>query len=253
MSGRTGNLVGQIAIVTGAGQGIGRSYAVGLAQAGAKVCVCDIALPQETAEAVRAAGGQVLAVAADVTNDRDLEAMVSKTLAELGAPNILVNNAALFGRLTAKSLLDIDTDEWDRVMSVNVRGTWQAIKACVPHMRAGGSIINISSGTVFKGSPYLLHYVASKGAIIALTRATAKELGPKNIRVNAVAPGVVLSENLKSNPSFKELAETASTSRSLQRDSLPEDIIGAVLFLASPDSAFITGQTIVVDGGAVMH
>ena len=249
----TGRLADRVAVVTGAAQGIGRSYAEALAAAGAKVCVSDISAPEETCEAIRSAGGEAVAVAADVTSDEALHSLASAALDAFGRISVLVNNAALFGNLTTKPFTEIDCDEWDLVMKVNVRGTWQAIKAVAPQMHDGGSIVNISSGTVFKGSPFLLHYVASKGAIIALTRSAARELGDRQIRVNAIAPGVVMSDNLRRNPAYSQVAATAAETRALKRAALPDDVVGTLLYLASDDSAFLTGQTIVVDGGSIMH
>jgi NAD(P)-dependent dehydrogenase (short-subunit alcohol dehydrogenase family) len=161
----------------------------------------------------------------------------------------------LFGQLTMQGFADIPVEEWDRVMAVNVRGTWQTIAAVAPAMKAsgGGKVINISSGTVFKGSPHLLHYVTSKAAIIGLTRSVARELAADRICVNAIAPGLVMSESVQSHQGWGEAAASIVASRAIKRDCLPEDLIGAVLFLASDDANFITGQTIVVDGGSVMH
>jgi NAD(P)-dependent dehydrogenase (short-subunit alcohol dehydrogenase family) len=172
-----------------------------------------------------------------------------------GRLDILVNNAGMFGSLKMQGFADISIEEWDRVMAVNVRGVWQAIVAAVPALRksGGGKIINISSGTAFKGSPYLLHYVTSKGAVIALTRAIARELGDSNICVNAIAPGLVMSSNVRSHPDWLGVAASIVSSRAIKRESMPDDLIGALLFLASSDSNFVTGQTLVVDGGSVMH
>lgn len=249
------SLTGKVAIVTGAQQGIGRQYAVALARAGASVCVSDIADPTAAVADIKQMGGEAIAVACDVTKDDSLRHMVSEVEQKYGRADILVNNAALFGALSMASFTDLPEDEWDRVMRVNVRGTWQATKAVFPLMvkSGGGKIINISSATVFKGTPKLLHYVASKGAIIALTRSLAREVADQNICVNAIAPGLIASDNVRDHPDWKSVAASVVANRALKREAVPADLIGALLFFASDASDFITGQTLVVDGGVVMH
>ncbi|HWW47716.1 MAG TPA: SDR family oxidoreductase [Xanthobacteraceae bacterium] len=245
----------KVALVTGAAQGIGRSFAIALAEAGAKVCVSDMSLPEETVAEIVARGGTAVAAIADVSRQASLDAMVAEAERAFGSVDILVNNAGVFGTLSMKGFDEIDVEEWDRVMSVNVRGVWQAIKAVTPAMKraGGGRIINISSGTVFKGSPMLLHYVTSKGAVVALTRAVARELGEFGICVNAIAPGLVMSSNVQAHPDWQAVAATNVATRAIKRDAMPDDLIGALLFFASADSSFVTGQTLVVDGGSVMH
>lgn len=248
-------LAGKVAIVTGAGQGIGRQYAMALARAGAMICVSDIAEPTQTVEEIRQAGCEAFGVACNVTKSEMLNRMVEEVGRKYGRADVLVNNAALFGTLNMTSFADISEDEWDRVMTVNVRGTWQTAKAVVPLMKesGGGKIINISSATVFKGTPKLLHYVASKGAIVALTRSLAREVAEQHICVNAIAPGLVASDNVKDHPDWKSIAESIIATRALKREAVPSDLIGALLFFSSDASDFITGQTSVVDGGVVMH
>ena len=249
-------LKGQVAIVTGAAQGIGTSYARALAEAGAAVVVADILDGAEAAGAITAAGGQAIAVRADVSSAASVATLAEETLRRFGRIDILVNNAAVFGTLTNKPFFEIDGAEWDKVMAVNVRGSFECAKAVFPTMRQQkyGKIINIASGTVFKGTPHLLHYVSSKGAVVAMTRCLARELGPYNICVNALAPGLTLSENVVTNPTWtQEMIAANKATRALKREQKPDDLLGALLFLASSDSDFMTGQTVVVDGGSVVH
>lgn len=243
-------------IVTGAAQGIGAIYAMALAKEGARLAICDIASPNDTADAIRAAGGEVFAAACDVTDARAVARFVADVEATYGGIQILVNNAALFGNLALKPLEQITSDEWDRVMSVNVRGSFECVKAVMPVMcRQGyGKIVNIASGTVFKGAPMMLHYVSSKGAIVAMTRSIAREAGDAGIRCNCLAPGLTMSANVAANGDWAgRISEANIASRCLKREAVPEDLIGTLIFLASGDSDFMTGQTIVVDGGSVTH
>lgn len=248
-------LAGKIAIVTGAGQGIGREYALSLARAGALVCVSDIAKPVQTVAEIKQAGGEAIGVACDITSNDSLLSMVEEVENKFGRADILVNNAALFGAISMASFTEIPDKEWDRVMTVNIRGTWQASKAVYPLMKksGGGKIINISSATVFKGTPKLLHYVTSKGAIVALTRSLAREVAADKICVNAIAPGLIASDNVKDHPDWKPIADSIIATRAIKREAIPADLIGALLFFSSDASDFITGQTLVVDGGVVMH
>jgi len=249
-------LKGNVALVTGAAQGIGATYAAALAAEGARVCVSDVSDTGRCVEAIAAAGGEAFGIRCDVTDGASVKAMVDATVARWGQVDILVNNAGLFGNLALKPLEEISSAEFDRVMAVNVRGSFECVKAVVPHMRSRsyGKIVNVSSGTVFKGPPLLLHYVSSKGAILAMTRSLARELGDSGIRVNAIAPGLVMSENVVANPSWKGVVVDNNTaSRCIKREAEPDDMVGTLVFLCSPESDFITGQTIVVDGGSVMH
>jgi NAD(P)-dependent dehydrogenase (short-subunit alcohol dehydrogenase family) len=253
MSG-SGRLSGKVAIITGAAQGIGAEYARALSAEGAAVVVADVLDANPVVSAINANGGQALAVHCDVTNPASVKAMVAATLERFGRLDILVNNAALFGNVKRKPFEEIESDEWDRMMAVNVRGPFECTKAVTPAMRSQkyGKIVNIASGTVFKGQTMLLHYVTSKGAIVAMTRSLARELGDDGIRVNTLAPGLVMSENVKNNWNAAQAQNTVNT-RAIKRELTPEDMCGTLIYLCSTESDFVTGQVLVVDGGAVMH
>jgi NAD(P)-dependent dehydrogenase (short-subunit alcohol dehydrogenase family) len=245
-------LAGRVVIVTGAGQGIGKVYALALAEQGAMVSLCDLTDPAAVADKITESGGAAISCAADISDSNAVRKLVAATKEAFGGVHVLVNNAALFTSLEPRPFEEIPSDEWDRVMMVNTRGTFECSRAVLPIMKEQGygKIINIASGTVFKGSPMLLHYVSSKGAVVAMTRAMARETGPHGISVNCIAPGLTESENLGVRGAR---GEATVNSRAFKRPQMPEDIVGTLIFLASPDSDFITGQTIVVDGGSVMH
>lgn len=248
-------LAGRTAVVTGGAQGIGRALATRLAQDGASVVIADVARAAEAAAALTEAGHRVHGVAADVTSPDDLARVVDAARTAFGGIDILVNNAALFSSIEPTPFEEIEPEAWRRVMEVNTLGVFLASRACVPEMkrRGGGRIINLASGAPIKGLPFMLHYVTSKGAVIALTRALARELGPHKITVNALAPGFTLSENIARNTKHvAQFRDPVVKSRAIQRDEYPEDLAGAVSFLASDDAAFMTGQTLVVDGGSAM-
>ena len=252
----TGRLSGRVAIVTGAAQGIGAEYARALAAAGAAVVLADLQDAAPVAQAIVAAGGKALAVSADVTDPASVKQMVAEAVGRFGGLDILVNNAALFATLQTKPFEQIDSAEWDKVMAVNVRGIFECVKAATPEMRKRkyGKIVNIASGTVFKGAPMLLHYVTSKGAVIAMTRCLARELGDDGIRVNTLAPGLVMSEGVRAHSDWKGATLNNNiASRAIKREATPEDMCGTLLYLCSPESDFVTGQVLVVDGGSVMH
>lgn len=248
-----GRLKGKNAVVTGAAQGIGALMAKALADEGANILVTDV---QDTAGAVRAitdAGGTAQGMKVDVTSNEDIAAMVETAMSGLGGLDIMVNNAAIFATIKPKPFFEIGDDEFDTIMRVNVRSVHQIMRAVVPAMvqAGGGKVINIASGTFYYGPPGLSHYTASKGAVIALTRCHARELGDKNIQVNAIAPGLTESEGVKANAGFDMARAPTIASRSIKREMLPEDLLGTLIYLASPDSNFVTGQTLNVDGGKV--
>jgi NAD(P)-dependent dehydrogenase (short-subunit alcohol dehydrogenase family) len=249
-----GRLNGRAIIITGAAQGIGATYAHALAAEGALLTLCDLQAPDETADAIRATGAKVVSIAADVTSPVAVAAMVQATVDAYGTVHGLVNNAAMFGSLKLQSFMEIESAEWDKVMAVNTRGPFECVKAVVPVMRKQkyGKIVNIASGTLFKGTPLLMHYVSSKGAVVAMTRVMARELGPDNILVNCIAPGLTLSPAVQATYSHADI-EANKASRALKREEEPEDLSGALVFFCSGESDFITGQTLLVDGGSVMH
>jgi NAD(P)-dependent dehydrogenase (short-subunit alcohol dehydrogenase family) len=247
-----GSLDGKVAIVTGGSQGIGHAIARGLAAEGARIVIADL----ERAEAAAGELDEGVGLTVDVASEQDVARMVDETLSRCGGIDILVNNAGLYASLPMRAFDQIPIDEWRQVMDVNVLSMFLTCRAVVPHMRArgGGRIVNISSGTPFRGVPFLLHYVTSKGAIVAFTRSLAKELGKSGILVNCVAPGFTLTEGVKAQPDvLAKLRDVSVAARTLQRDQEPEDVVGAVVFLCSPGAEFVTGQTMVIDGGQYFH
>jgi len=243
---------GKVAIVTGAAQGIGRAIAEGLSAAGARIVVADLRGAEEAAAAFPDGVG----VTVDVANEDDVRRLVDEVVERCGTIDILVNNAGLYASLEMRPFDQIPLDEWRKVMDVNVASMFLTCRAVVPVMRehGGGKVVNISSGTPFRGVPFLLHYVTSKGAIVAFTRALAKELGKDRVLVNCVAPGFTMSAGVEAHPEVIErLRDVSVSARTLQRDQVPDDVVGAVVFLCGPGSDFITGQSIVIDGGQTFH
>jgi NAD(P)-dependent dehydrogenase (short-subunit alcohol dehydrogenase family) len=247
-----GSLDRKVAIVTGGAQGIGRAIAEGLAREGARVVVADLQRAEEAAAELPDGVGLTV----DVSSEEDVSRLAHETVERCGSIDILVNNAGLYASLEMRPFTEIPLEEWRQVMDVNVASMFLACRSVVPVMRGqgGGKIVNISSGTPFRGVPFLLHYVTSKGAIVALTRALAKELGKDSIYVNCVAPGFTMSEGVKAHPEVVEKLRDASVAaRTIQRDQVPEDVVGAVIFLCTPAADFVTGQTMVIDGGQFFH
>jgi NAD(P)-dependent dehydrogenase (short-subunit alcohol dehydrogenase family) len=249
-------LEGKVAIVTGGARGIGRHYSQALAAEGARVMIADIADGKELEAQIAARHGadHVACQKFDVGDEKAVKALVAATIERLGAIDILVNNAAVYSTLKPRNFNEWDPELWDRVMAVNVRGPWLMVRHVAPHMieRRSGKIINIASGAAYKGVPRMLPYVTSKGAMLAFTRALSRELGAYGIAVNSLSPGFILSETgLENAQHVEEERAPVRNSRAFKRDAYPEDLLGTLVFLASSDSDFITGQSIVVDGGAV--
>ncbi len=247
-----GALDGKVAVVTGAAQGIGRALAEGLAAEGARIVVADLKSAEDAVQAFPDGIGLTV----DVSKEDDVQRMVGETVERCGSIDILVNNAGLYASLAMRPFEQIPLEEWRHVMDVNVASMFLTCRAVVPVMRerGGGKIVNISSGTPFRGVPFVLHYVTSKGAIVAFTRALAKEVGKDNVLVNCVAPGFTMTAGVEAHPDVVEkLRDVSVAARTLQRDQVPEDVVGAVVYLCGPGSDFVTGQTIVIDGGQYFH
>ena len=255
----SGPFSGRSVLVTGAAGGIGGDFVRAFAAAGADVVASDLERSGEAGrrladEADRTGPGRVAFAAADITSDADLAALVARAVEMYGGVDVLVNNAGVYLELGGKRpLTEVTNEMWDRVLTINARGTWQAIKAVVPEMRRRGSgrIVNISSGTAHNGVAGFVHYVASKAAVEGITRAAARELGPDDITVNAVAPGLVETDaTVRMNSA--DYLDAIAAHRFIRRGMKPRDLVSAVLWLASPDSGFVTGQTVVVDGGQLL-
>ena len=249
----------KVAVITGGAQGIGAAFALGFAQEGAKIVIADIMDGKDAVKAVETAGGEAIYVKTDVTSQEACDALAKATVDRFGSIDILVNNAAIFGDVVMKPFTELTDEEWDRLMAVNVKGPFHCCKSVFPYMKEkGGKIINMSSASFLEGVPFMPHYVASKGAIMAFSRAMARELGDHKINVNAIAPGFTHSaggnrfDQSKAVP-LPPLEELQLGQRCIKREAVPEDLVGTAVFLASDMSNFITGQLIVHDGGISLH
>jgi len=245
-------LAGKVAIVTGGARHIGAVYCRKLAAEGAAVIIADVLDGDKVVQEITAAGGRAMALKVDVSKEEDTIQMAAETVKTFGRIDILVNNAAIFINIQRQPFYEITAEEWDRVSAVNIKGPFLCAKAVFPQMKEqrSGKIINISSSTAFTGTPLFLHYVASKAALIGMTRSLAREVGEFGICVNAIAPGLVQHEGQTAPKGFTEFQLKA---RSIKRLQTPEDLLGVLVYLASPDSDFVTGQTILVDGGGIFH
>lgn len=239
-------------IITGGGGKIGKAYAMAFAREGAKVCLPDIAGADHVVKAIKDMGGTAFGTKCDVTDEKSVQAMVDETTKRFGTIDVLINNAAYFMTVWKGPFWEMAVEEFDKAMAVNLRGVWLCAKAAVPFMQKQkrGKIINISSSVALTGNPNYIHYVTSKGGVIAMTRAMARELGDYNICVNAVSPGFTVTEGRKVDPEYDRVRNEA---RSIKRTQVETDVVGTVLFLASPDSDFMTGQLLNVDGGGHFH
>ena len=246
-------LVDRTIIITGAATGIGQAFALGCAAQGANVVVADMNAADETVAAIEAIGGRVLALRVDVADSDSVQAMAAAALERFGRIDGLVNNAAYFREVKLTPFEELDPVLWDRIFAVNVKGVWQCCKAVMPAMRqqGSGSIVNISSVVAVAGQPGYLHYVATKGAVLSMTKGLAKEVGPYGVRVNVIAPGFVITDATRNRP--VEWQQSFLKARAISREQRPDDLVGSALYLLSDLAGFVSGQTIVVDGGHIMY
>jgi len=249
-------LKGKVAIITGGARGIGKAFGLRFAEEGAYVVVADVLDGTGVRNEIIKKGGEAIAVFTDVHNEESTMEMASTAINHFGRIDILINNAGIVGNLEKKPFYEISTQEWDRVLGVNLKGMFHCCKAVYHQMKqqGKGKIINISSATFFQGVPYMLHYVSSKGGVVALTRALAREVGDAGVTVNCIAPGLTETEAIIGNPMYtEEYLRLAASGRCIKRNGAPEDLTGIAVFLASNESDFVTGQTLVVDGGLVFQ
>ena len=248
-------LEGRVAIVTGGGRGLGKAFCLKLAEEGAKVVVVDVIDTTGTVKEIEERNGSAIGLKVDVSKEEDTQRMAGETVAKFGRIDVLVNNAAIFYGLERKSFQDISTEEWDRLMAVNVKGQWLCAKAVAPEMKkqGKGKIINVASNVAFTGHVGFLHYLTSKAAILGLTRGLAGELGEHGICVNTLCPGMAMTEARRLYTTDELALERAQKEQLIKRAEQPEDLVGIVVFLASDESDLMTGQTVVVDGGWILH
>jgi NAD(P)-dependent dehydrogenase (short-subunit alcohol dehydrogenase family) len=249
----------KVTIITGSARGMGRVFALRFAKEGAKLTICDILDCKPVAEEIKAAGGEVLALKIDVTNEKDTAEMAKKTFERFGRIDILVNNAAVIGTIETKDFVKpvekIVSADWDRILAVNIKGVFLCSKAVIPYMKkqGGGKIVNLASTVAFSGLPHFIHYTTSKGGVVTMTRSLAWALGEYNINVNAVAPGLVMTRAMQGayDPDFYK--ELVATKQLIHKNVEPEDVANAVLFMASDEADKITGQTLAVNAGEYLH
>lgn len=248
-------LENKVAIITGGAQGIGAAYARAFAAEGAKVVIADVAPADSLVSEITSAGGTATATRTDVTDEAACTDMAAQTVSAFGRIDILVNNAALWVHVGHKPIMEISKAEWDKVLDVNINGMFLCTRAVIPQMteQGYGKIVNISSGRALKGHINLLHYDTSKGAVISFTRSVARELGDAGIRANTIAPGGIMTDNVVEQEDVRGLIALGTATRAIKREQIPEDVVGACVFLASEESDFITGQVLTVDGGSAMN
>lgn len=249
----------KVAIITGSARGMGRVFALRFAREGARLTICDILDCKPVAKEIEAIGGEVLAMKTDVTSERETAEMAKKTADRFGRIDILVNNAAIIGGMEVPDFVkpaeQLTAQDWDRILAVNIKGMFLCCKAVIPYMKkqGKGAIINIASTTAFTGMPFFLHYSTSKGGVVTMTRGLATTLGEFNINVNAVAPGLVMTETMQVSFTDEIVKQIVETKQLIKRNLQPEDVANAVVFLASDEASMITGQTLSVNAGEYLH